>query len=412
MPPRHYLTTTVRNIDSAARECYSLGVSIDLNDLNTWPRTALEHLRRRERATVGRPELVVLVRERIEAYGPMTFAEFMRLALYHPEYGYYASPDLRFGREGDFLTSPETHPAFGALVCRQLVRLWVGMGSPARFTVVEAGAGTGALAAQIRRFAAERHPDFAAALDYLLVETSPTLRARQRETLGAHAVDARWSESLDETAPASVTGCILTNELLDALPVHRVQMAADGLREIYVGLRDGELTDVPGPLSTPAIAEFFAGVGVTPPVGAQAEVGLEAVAWHREAARRLARGALLTVDYGHPAAELYSAARPRGTLLCYYRHAANEDLYRRVGTQDITAHVDFTALERAGEACGLRTRLCRTQREWLHDLGIEEWLAGRERWPEGETPRRADLVSLVHPDALGRLRVLMQAKSL
>ena len=386
-------------------------MSINPNDPNTWPEAARALLRRREYATTGRPELIALIRERIEAQGPLSFAEFMRLALYHPEHGYYTTPDLRFGREGDFLTAPETHPAFGALVCRFLARLWSRMGAPARFTVVEAGAGTGALAAQIWRYAAERHPDLAAALEYLLVETSPSLRARQQRALEAVAANARWLESLEEIPPGSVEGCLLSNELLDALPVHRVQMTARGLQELYVGLGDGEFCDLPGPLSMPEIEQFFVQVGVMPPEGAIAEVGLEGVAWYRQAALCLGRGVLLTIDYGYPAAELYTPERPRGTLLCYYRHTTNEDPYRRIGTQDITAHVDFTALERAGEEAGLQTRALQTQREWLPSLGIEEWLDGRERWPAGEWPRR-DLIALVHPGALGRLRVLEQAKRL
>lgn len=409
--PAPHPADTSRPVDSGGWPCYHLGVSINPNDPNTWPEAARALFRQREHVTRGRPELVALIRERIEAQGPLSFAEFMRLALYHPAHGYYIAPDLRFGREGDFLTAPETHPAFGALVCRFLARLWAQMGAPARFTVVEAGAGTGALAAQIWRYAAEHHPNLAAALEYLVVETSPSLRARQQRALHALSANARWLESLDEVPPGSVEGCLLTNELLDALPVHRVQMTDRGLQELYVGLRDGEFADLPGPLSTPEIARFFVHVGVMPPEGTIAEVGLEAVAWYRQAAGCLARGVLLTIDYGYPATELYTPARPRGTLLCYYRHAANEEPYRRIGTQDITAHVDLTALTRAGEEAGLQTRALQTQREWLHSLGIEEWLDGHGSGPTREWPRR-DLVALVHPGALGRLKVLVQAKGL
>ncbi|MBI3946413.1 MAG: SAM-dependent methyltransferase [Armatimonadetes bacterium] len=390
------------------RPCYALDMQIDANDPRTWPKSALEFLHRRERATLGSAPLVAQIRERIERGGPIPFAEFMRLALYHREHGYYASPDLKMGREGDFLTSPETHPAFGALVCRRLQRIWEALGAPGRFEVVEGGPGSGALAEQILDYAGARFPALADAIRCTLVEASAALRGRQAERLARHGDRVRWVESLAAIPPASVTGCVLSNELLDALPVHRVRMTPDGLREIHVGLRDGEFTDVPLPLSTPEIAAFFEGVGVWPPPGADAEAGLAAAAWYRAAAERLARGALLTIDYGHPAGALYTSARRRGTLLCYYRHTANEEPYRRVGTQDITAHVDFTAVRAAGEAAGLTTRAVTTQDEWLRSLGIDDWLSGRERWPDGQPRRPDDLLALIRPSGLGRLRVLIQ----
>jgi hypothetical protein len=138
-------------------------MEIDPNDPGTWPQAALAFLRRRERGSIGSRELVDRIRERIGAAGPMPFAEFMRLALYHPEYGYYTTPGPRIGPEGDFLTAPETHPAFGALVCRRIVALWEGMGRPAHFEVVEGGPGTGILAWQILGYARARYPDFHAA---------------------------------------------------------------------------------------------------------------------------------------------------------------------------------------------------------------------------------------------------------
>ncbi|NLC58680.1 MAG: SAM-dependent methyltransferase [Armatimonadetes bacterium] len=372
-------------------------MAIDPDDPRTWPASARELYRRRERATVGNPHLARLLCERIAREGPIPFAEFMRLALYHPTHGYYATAPAPFSREGDFLTSPETHPAFGALVCRWLAGLWEEQGCPRRFDLVEVGAGRGTLASQILATAAERFPGLHTSLRYTLVEHHSRPPAEQ-----THAPRLRWVHDLEVLGP--VRGCILSNELLDALPVHRVQMTPQGLREVYVGCRDGELVDVLDVPSTPALAAHLAWVGAALPVGAQGEIGLEAVAWYRRAARCLAEGALLTIDYGHRAPELYSPQRPCGTLLCYYRHTANEEPYRRLGTQDITAHVDFTALERAGEAEGLRTRCYTTQQEWLRSLGIADYLAGAP--PE----TRDDLLALVDPERLGRLKVLLQQR--
>lgn len=383
--------------------CYDQDMQIDPNEPRSWPAAAREMLQRHERATTGNPALAALIRARIHADGPIPFAEFMRLALYHPEYGYYASPGPKIGPDGDFLTAPETHPAFGALVCRRLARMWEMLGYPAAFTVVEAGAGTGALAAQILSSAAAHFPEFRRALRYTLVETSFALRARQQERLGAQEGVA-WLPDLAALSPASVQGCILTNELLDALPVHRVLATAEGLRELYVALDGETFTEVTGPLSTPEIEAHFNAVGVQPPVGTQAEVGLAARSWYRRAAACLARGYLLTIDYGDEAAALYTAARPRGTLLCYYRHATNEDPYRRIGCQDITAHVDFTALRQAGEATGLAAGELVSQREWLTALGIGDWMPREARRPDPV------LAALVDPNGLGRLKVLTQTR--
>lgn len=383
---------------------------IEMGDTSTWPASAVAFARRRERATLGNAPLVTLLREHLQSGARLTFAEFMRLALYHPEHGYYAAAGPQVGPEGDFLTAPETHPAFGALVCRRLHRAWEALGAPERFDLVEAGAGTGALAAQILGYAGARFPEFARTIRYTLVETSRSMRARQEARLAHLDARVRWLESLETLAPGSVRGCIFSNELLDALPVHRVQMTAQGLREVYVGLCGETFVDRLDESSTPALAAYFAAVGVAPPEGCQAEVGLDALAWYRQAASRLGRGFLLTLDYGAAAADLYCRARPRGTLLCYFRHTVNEEPYRRIGTQDMTAHVDFTALRQAGEEAGLDTREECSQEQWLRDLGIGDWAASRERWPEGQPLSREALAALVDPEALGRLRVLVQCR--
>ena len=257
-------------------------MAIDPDDPRTWPASARELYRRRERATVGNPHLARLLCERIAREGPIPFAEFMRLALYHPTHGYYATAPAPFSREGDFLTSPETHPAFGALVCRWLAGLWEEQGCPRRFDLVEVGAGRGTLASQILATAAERFPGLHTSLRNTLVEHHSRPPAEQ-----THAPRLRWVHDLEVLGP--VRGCILSNELLDALPVHRVQMTPQGLREVYVGCRDGELVDVLDVPSTPALAAHLAWVGAALPVGAQGRSvwkpwpvpGVPRAAWQR-----------------------------------------------------------------------------------------------------------------------------------
>jgi SAM-dependent MidA family methyltransferase len=346
---------------------------------------------------------------RIESEGPITFRDFMEMALYHPGLGYYTCDRPKMDRDGDYLTSPELSPLFGAMIGRQLHELWETMGSPSRFDVVEAGAGTGALARDILSWAHRTAPEFATAVRYQIVEVSAELRRAQLIRLQAEGLSeqARWSAEL----PASVAGCILSNELLDAMPVHRVMLQNGRLREVCV-VWDGiafadELQDLP-----PDVVAHFDRLGLLPGEGCYAEVNLEALQWVEKAANSLDRGFVLTLDYGHEAAELYAPWRTDGTLLCFYRHNPSTDPYARIGRQDMTAHVDFTSIRRAGEEAGLVTLGLTSQSQFLSNLGIAEAL----RLPEGGTDmeehfvRRRAVMELLDPGGLGRIRVLVQAK--
>jgi SAM-dependent MidA family methyltransferase len=204
---------------------------------------------------------------RIRANGPMPFAEFMRECLYHPAHGYYSRASS--SRFGDYYTSVDVHPVFGRLVAQQLAQMWTLLGSPRRFVVAEGGAGVGRLAAHILDFSARALPEFYAALEYVAVERSPARRAEHAERLADH-VAARRFTSADDIPREIAAGCIFSNELLDALPTHRVVVGDGALREIYVGLDGARFTEVHGEPSTPALARYFREQGITLEEGQQA----------------------------------------------------------------------------------------------------------------------------------------------
>ncbi len=351
--------------------------------------------------------LVDLLRKRIAAEGAITFHDYMETVLYHPQHGYYASREP-MGREGDYLTSPEIHQIFGSLVAKQIAQFWELLGRPGRFDVVEQGAGSGILARDILRWARRRAPEFAAALRYQIVDVSPSLKRRQAETLAEYQVE--WQDEL----PQGIEGCLLSNELLDSFAVHRIVHRDGQLFEVYVALEDGRFEEVSGPASTNRIAEYFADLGFWPGDGCVSEVNLEAIDWMKSAAQSMAKGFVLTFDYGYEAEDLYAPWRRDGTLMCFYRHNPSTDPFARVGKQDMTSHVDFTTLMRGGEAHGLTTAGFTTQSRFLSALGIE---AGVDKVAK-ESPdaleeyysRRRAVQELIDPAGLGRVRVLAQSR--
>jgi SAM-dependent MidA family methyltransferase len=320
-----------------------------------------------------------IVRER----GPLTVAAFMDLALYHPELGYYARAARRSGRAGDFFTSVDVGPLFGELLAIQIAEMAgllasaplrsassASSASSSGFDLVEAGAGSGRLAADVLSALRRSDPDLLGRLRLALVEASPAARAAQAETLRG-IFDRPFASS--ESPPDGIEGVVFANELLDAFPVHQVVMRAGGLKEVYVECRAelsrADLSGPPrlrlreGPPSTPALAQYLERLHIELEPGWRAEINLRAVEWIRDVARRLRRGFLLLVDYGHEAPDLYGASHSAGTLTSFTRHTSGtpaEDAsvppwLEHPGDQDITAHVDFTSVRAAAEAEGLTT---------------------------------------------------------
>ena len=343
-----------------------------------------------------------LIVEEARLSGPITFARFMELALYHPTLGYYSSGPEPIGAKGDFYTSPGAHPAFGALLAIQLADIWDKLGNPARFYAIELGAGTGLLAADILEFARHLSPAFSDALIYVTIDRRPAHNAA-----GAHPIIS------DSLPLRNITGCILSNEYFDALPVHRVTMQHGKLLEVYVGVEGYILVEVIDEPSTPLLPQRLADLNITLREGQYAEINLGIDALARSLSQSLHSGYVLTIDYGHPARDLYSPSRPTGTLACHYRHSLNAQPLLRIGRQDITAHVDFTSLARVGERHGLQAEELVTQRDFLGNLGIVA-IKDQLRDQGLTTPQyNANLMALgnlIDPEALGGFRVLVQSK--
>ena len=330
--------------------------------------------------------------------GWMSFARYMELALYAPGMGYYSGGSRKFGGHdvgGDFITAPELTPLYGQALARQVAQV-VSASSP---RVMEAGAGSGRLAA-----------DLLPALDalgcaperYQILELSGELRARQQATLAERAPQfASRVEWLDEL-PEHFSGCLIGNEVLDAMPAHRVRWADDEASprvfEQGVAVDAGRLVAAERPASAALLTAAKALPVMAPYRG---EIGLAARAWVSELARRMDKGALLLIDYGLPRHELYHAQRDGGTLRCHYRHRVHDDPFWLPGLCDITAHVDFTAVAEAGFDAGLEVLGYTSQASFLFNCGIGE-LLDRETGA-GELRARGAVNVLVSPNEMGEL---------
>jgi SAM-dependent MidA family methyltransferase len=373
------------------------------------------------------PDLLALIADEIRRAGPMTFARFMELALYAPELGYYTSPATRIGRGGDFLTAPETHPIFGAAVARQAADVWQRIGRPAQFVIREYGAGSGALAEAILGALATEAPDLAGIVRYEAVEINPHRRADIQSRSGsfrrdgsATKVDAGAINAIDPQAAsrsaAVDAGFVLANEYLDAFPVHRVEGSTDGLREVFVDWVDGRLVEQPGPASTPRLAEQLAAENVELEPGQRGEIALGIDDWLADVGRWLRSGAIVIIDYGHDAPDLYGRHRRAGTLLGYVDHRVVDDPLVAIGRQDLTAHIDFTAVERAAAGAGFDNLGLTTQARFLMNLGLEDLLERARSNPDQTLGQyvelRSGVVRLLDPRHTGGFRVLAFGRGL
>jgi SAM-dependent MidA family methyltransferase len=352
-----------------------------------------------------------LLAERIRRHGPIPFADFMRECLYHAVHGYYSKAESQ--RFVDYYTSVDVHPIFGRLLARKLFEMWEQLERPKEFVLVEAGAGVGRLALHILDFCEAKQPQFYGAVQYVAVERSASRREQARARLERHA-EAGHLQVASEIPARIPAGCVFSNELMDALAVHRFVMQGRALREIVVGYEQGRFVDVIAPASICAINEYFATQGITLTEEQHAEAGLEACNWITEVGRRIERGFVLTIDYGHRASELFNEHHMRGTLLAYRGHRVSEDFYALPGEQDLTAHVNFTALETWGRKSGLETAEFTSQTAFLLALGQGNEFADLydPGQTEGEQVRaRLQLKTLVHPEGMGeRFQVLIQRK--
>ncbi len=358
--------------------------------------------------------LVAELQRQIESVGGIPFADFMEQALYHPEHGYYTSGRTRIGKQGDFFTSSSVHSCFGQLIARQLEQMWHLSGQGA-FIIAEQGAGEGHLCLDILDALEDKYPEFYACLEYRIVEISAANRRRQEQALQRHFSAGRvtWCEFDDLQG---MQGCFVSNELLDAFPIHLIEKHAGKLQEVYVVNRGDGFAEELRPLSVNLIQDYFQRIGIEPAEGNRCEVNLAACDWMERVAAVLERGFVLTVDYGFLAEELHAPFRHAGTFLCYHQHQTSEDPYRRVGCQDMTAHIDFTTLQEVGCQQGLDTLYFGQQYQFLMGLGFLEMLMemeSRETDPKKAQALRMNLKTLILPEGgMGEsFKVLVQGKN-
>ena len=327
----------------------------------------------------------------------------MEMALYYPQSGYYTSLPEKIGTNGDFYTSSSLTSAFGAMIGRQLEQQWSLLGE-GPFTIVEYGAGTGQLCQDILDYL-EANSRLYDQLRYCIIEKSPSLRQRQQSRLPDKV---SWVDSIREIAP--VTGCVLSNELVDNFSVHQVVMEEE-LMEVYVDHRE-DFAERLVPAG-PALKEYLAELKVELPKGYRTEINLEATRWIEEIAASLQKGYVITIDYGYPSSGLYTGGRSRGTLLCYHQHTINDSPYQHIGQQDITAHVNFSALCHWGLKSGLACCGLTNQAQFLLALGIKEYFRMTEAKGQDVmalAKKEAQLTHLLLVDMGMKYKVLIQRK--
>lgn len=349
--------------------------------------------------------LTDIIIQKIKEEGPISFHDFMEMALYYPELGYYSSSQEKIGKKGDFYTSSSLTHVFGAMIAKQVEEMWTLLGE-GPFTIVEYGAGTGLLCHDILDYLKNNQKLFDQ-LSYCIIEKSAELRKSQQRHLPEKV---SWFNSVGEIG--EINGCILSNELLDNFAVHQVVME-DTLKEVFVDY-DKDFVEILKPAST-SLIDYFKELGVELPKGYRTEINLEAIKWIEEIALPLKQGFVLTIDYGYPSYEFYRPSRNRGTLLCYNKHQINENPYQDIGQQDITAHVNFSALCHWGFKNGLVCCGLTSQGQFLLSLGFRDHLIrtaepGKNMF---EAARKASVISHTLLMDMGtKFKVLIQKKGI
>lgn len=343
--------------------------------------------------------------------GAITFARFMDIALYCPDDGYYRYSNP-VGPKGDFYTAPGAHPAFGALLAIQIYQMWSLMGKPDPFWIIEVGAGSGLLCYDLLNYTEHLPKDFQKTLNYLCLDLRMNPGIEENLPLTSHRLVDRVVANRLPLKP--IEGCILSNELFDTFPVHRVQMQNGELKEIYVTIEEGQFREYLDQPSTPELEKRLRKLDVELDEGNSAEINLGIENWIEEAVNILDTGYMLSIDYGSQAAELYSQEKTRGTLTCFYKHSQNDDPYINIGRQDITAQVDFTTLIQKGLELNCKPIGYVTQNLFLSNLGLRKFMSRIASMGLGQIQRdsnRMGMLDLMRPGGLGDFKVLVQCKN-
>ena len=335
----------------------------------------------------------------------MPFQRYMELCLYHPELGYYSRATEQFGKAGDFYTSSDVHAVFGRLLARQFEEMWRVLGSPPRIDVIELGPGRGLFAGDVLDRSARQFPEFANVLDYRMVEQSASFRERLQQRLASQVANGSATvletfEKAAETAGEHII--IFANEFFDALPVHVI----DHRGAVGVTESDGKFDEQFIPPSAEEL-EYLDRFGVHPGPGERVEVSLVAIEWMRRIARAFTgrSGFAVFIDYGYTR-EQQLAGRHRDTLMTYRQHRAHPSPYEAPGEQDITAHVNFTALRAVAETQGLDSLALLTQSQFLIAIGEATQFADALqdcRLPQERAKVALQLKHLISPEAMGEV---------
>ncbi len=356
-----------------------------------------------------------IIRDEIQARGIMRFDRFMEKALYHPEFGYYSKLDgpSPIGKSGDFFTSVSVGPLFGRLLGRQFLQMWQALGKAKSFWIIEQGAHDGQLACDILEWCRAEAPDFFEAIHYAIVQSTGTLRMRQKCAPEMEILSRiTWFENLTALATEKPVGVFFSNELVDAFPVRGIACRSGEWLEQYVDNGpDGNFIWAEKPIDDPILAGVVDELPLFPIEGYVTEVNLPARGWIGEVAKAMKQGYVLTIDYGYPASVYYAPFRMTGTLTAFVRHHGVDDVLSEPGMRDITAHVDFTSLARAGEKAGLTTLGFVDQQRFLTGIAHDEMTGVSGPRLNIQQDSRA-WTTLTHPEHLGaNFHALVQAKN-
>lgn len=313
--------------------------------------------------------IVHKIKEAIKERGPIPFKDFMDMALYLPEYGYYTSGDTEIGKEGDFFTSSHLHPVFGELIGLQIEQMWELAGNPGEFYIIEFGAGKGYVFYDL--ISSQKNEKFLKALKYVIIEKNLHMRKKQAELILNVFDKVQWRSSLHELG--EFCGCVFSNELLDAFPVHLIETVGNKIMEVHVDFKDNAFIETlkTGP---DMHYSYFKDYSIELPGGYKTEINYCIKDWFHDISKYMIAGFVFTIDYGYPAWDYYSPERPRGTLLCYHKHKVIDNPYENVGKQDMTAHVNFSSISHWGRGFGFVPVGYCTQGNFLMSMGIDEAL--------------------------------------
>jgi SAM-dependent MidA family methyltransferase len=345
--------------------------------------------------------LTEIIIQKIKYNGPISFHDFMEMSLYYPHLGYYTSPRYKIGKNGDYLTSPDYSFLFGEMIAKQIEEMWERLDRN-EFTIVEFGAGTGLLCHDILNYF-KNNSALYDKLNYAIIEKSRAMRQIERTHLNEKV---NWYDSIEDIG--KINGCILSNELLDNFSVHQVVMK-DELMEVYVNY-ENDFVEVLKPAGK-KLKDYFLKQQINLPYGFRTEINLEAIEWIKDIAASLKKGYVITIDYGYHASELYQ--RNMGTLTCYKKHTVNNNFYSHIGEQDITAHVNFSALNQWGLKNGLQCCGFTNQLNFLSALGFLSRLRKFEETIKNNSAEYKTKMSLIQTlllDMGKKFKVLIQQK--